>query len=576
MPFSLQPTAMTPLKWSYLNNVPEDQIVLLQSALGVDRLVARLLVQRGVTSFEAAKNFFRPTRELLHDPFLMSDMEAAVARLHRAVESQEKILIYGDYDVDGTTSVALVYSLLRNLGVKCSYYIPDRNTEGYGVSAAGIDHANEVGATLVIALDLGIKAMEMVRKAAALGIDFIICDHHLPEENLPAAVAVLDPKRPDCPYPFKELSGCGIGFKLMQAYTMRHADPEIVFEFADLVAVSIASDIVAVTGENRVLTAIGLKKLNEKPCHGLNALLKIAGVKKELDVNSVVFTLGPRINAAGRVAHAHSAVELLVAQQEEEADELAASLNSKNTERRIHDLSITEEAMAMIDSDENLRNASATVVYKETWHKGVIGIVASRLLEKYYRPTIVLTLSNGKITGSARSINGFDLHAAIESCADLLEKFGGHRYAAGLTLDPAKLEPFRQRFEKIVAASLTEDMRIPVIEIDAVVEPDELNMKYLRIQKQMAPFGPGNLQPVFELKNVSVYGVPTLAKERHLRLAVGAEHSPHRFSAVCFDRPDLLETASSGAPLNIVFHLEENTWNGVTSLQLRLKDICRA
>lgn len=548
----------------------------MQSALGVDRLVARLLAQRGIRNFEAAKNFFRPTHDLLHNPFLMRDMDAAVTRLHKAVNGNEQVLVYGDYDVDGTTSVALVYSLLRHHGVKCSYYIPDRNTEGYGVSEAGINHAKEVGATLVIALDLGIKAIDMVRKASALGIDFIICDHHLPEENLPAAVAVLDPKRPDCPYPFKELSGCGIGFKLMQAYTFRHADPEFVFEFTDLVAVSIASDIVAVTGENRVLATLGLKKLNEKPCHGLNALLKIAGVKKELDVNSVVFTLGPRINAAGRVAHAHSAVELLVAQQEDEADELAARLNLKNTERRVHDLSITEEALAMIENDEKLKNACSTVLYKESWHKGVIGIVASRLLEKYYRPTIVLTLSNGKITGSARSVNGFDLHAAIQSCSDLLEKFGGHRYAAGLTLDPENLESFRKRFEKIVAASLTEDMRTPVIEIDAVVEPEELTMKYLRIQKQMAPFGPGNLQPVFELRNVRVYGAPSLAKERHLRLTVGAENSPHRFSAVCFDRPDLLETASSGKPLNIVFHLEENTWNGVTSLQLRLKDICHA
>lgn len=567
---------MTSFRWVYPTPASEVEVSDLQSALGIDRLVARLLVQRGIRTFEEAKNFFRPSRELLHDPFLMKDMEAAVNRLQLAIERQEAILVYGDYDVDGTTSVALVYSMLRKLGVTCSYYIPDRNSEGYGVSEAGIRHAADISAKLIIALDLGIKATEMVQKASRLGIDFIICDHHLPEERLPSAIAILDPKRPDCSYPFKELSGCGIGFKLMQAYTTRCGDQDVVFEYADLAAVSIASDIVSVTGENRVLTALGLKKLNENPCHGLNALLKIAGTKKELDVNGVVFTLGPRINAAGRVAHAHSAVELLVAQQEEQADDLASQLNLKNSERRIHDLSITEEALAMIEEDEKLRSAVSTVLYKESWHKGVIGIVASRLLEKYYRPTIVLTLSNGKITGSARSVNGFDLHAAIESCSDLLEKFGGHRYAAGLTMEPEKLEPFRERFEKVVAASLTEEMRSPVIEVDAIVEPEDLTLKLLRIQKQMAPFGPGNLQPVFELRNVKVFGTPTLAKERHLRLIVGSEQSSHRFSAICFDRPDLLETASSGAPLNIVFHLEENTWNGVTSLQLRLKDIHRA
>ncbi|MFM7329748.1 MAG: single-stranded-DNA-specific exonuclease RecJ, partial [Bacteroidota bacterium] len=545
----------------------------LAKSINVDATVARILMQRGVTGFDEAKDFFRPSLDMLHDPFLMTDMEKAVTRMRTAIESKERILVYGDYDVDGTTSVSLVFSYLRLLGADCSFYIPDRNSEGYGVSAAGIDHAIATGVKLVIALDLGIKAAAMVDKAAAAGIDFIICDHHLPDATMPKAVAVLDPKRPDCTYPFNELSGCGIGFKLIQAYARRHGNETDVFPFLDLVAVSIASDIVPVIGENRTLAYFGLQLLNREPRPGLRALIDISGLKKSLDIDSIVFSVGPRINAAGRIAHAHGAVDLLISESTERALEMAGQLNLRNAERREFDATISEEAEAMIRADEQEMKAYTTVVCKETWHKGVVGIVASRLLDKFYRPTIVLTHSNGKITGSARSVEGFDLHGALEQCSDLLEKFGGHKYAAGLTMDPEKLPAFRQRFEEVVRGVISEEQRIPVTRIDAVIGLQQITEKFFDVIRQMAPFGPFNLKPVFETRSVSLREQPMLLKDRHLKFTAITEGMDRGIGAICFDRPDLYEVVRTGQPFNMAYHIEENEFNGVTSLQIRIKDI---
>ncbi|HRX01288.1 MAG TPA: single-stranded-DNA-specific exonuclease RecJ, partial [Cyclobacteriaceae bacterium] len=422
---------------------PQDVVDALSKRINVNPYLSTILTQRGITNFDEARLFFRPSLEHLHDPFLMTDMATAVDRLDKAIKSGEKILVYGDYDVDGTTSVALVYSYLTTFYTNCKFYIPDRSKEGYGVSRDGILWAEQNGFSLIIALDLGIKSSDMVMLADHKGIDFIICDHHLPGEEIPQAVAVLDPKRDDCNYPFTELSGCGIGYKLLQAYARKHRDEKELEKFIDLVAVSIASDIVPVNGENRILAYYGLKKLNESPLPGLKALIELSGNKSEIDIASVVFTLGPRINAAGRVSHAHAAVELLIAKTEEEAMMLAEKIDLKNDIRREFDLSITEEAIAMIEANENFASAKSTVLFKENWHKGVIGIVAARCVEKYYRPTIILTESNDKITGSARSVRDFDLHQAIASCSELLEKFGGHKYAAGLTMSKENLIAFQ-------------------------------------------------------------------------------------------------------------------------------------
>ena len=560
-------------RWVYPDEPDPSLVAALAKAVNVDQTVARILIQRGVTGFDGAKNFFRPSLDMLHDPFLMTDMEQAVGRLRTAIGSKERILVYGDYDVDGTTAVSLVFSYLKHLEADCSFYIPDRNSEGYGVSAAGIDHAIATGVNLVIALDLGIKAAAMVDKAAAAGIDFIICDHHLPDATMPRAVAVLDPKRPDCTYPFNELSGCGIGFKLIQAYARKYGKEPDVFSFLDLVAVSIAADIVPLIGENRTLAYFGLQLLNREPRPGLRALIDISGLRKSLDIDSIVFSIGPRINAAGRIAHAHGAVDLLIADSTDRALELAGQLNLRNAERREFDASISEEAEAMIRADEQEMKAFTTVVCRETWHKGVVGIVASRLLDKFYRPTIVLTHSNGKITGSARSVEGFDLHAALQQCSDLLEKFGGHRYAAGLTLDPEKLPAFRKRFEEVVRGTITDEQRIPVTRIDAVIGLQQITEKFFDVIRQMAPFGPSNLKPVFETRSVSLREQPMLLKDRHLKFTAITEGMDRGISAICFDRPDLYEVVRTGHPFNMAYHIEENEFNGVTSLQIRIKDI---
>ncbi len=560
-------------RWIYKNTPAAESIEALGKSININAYLSTILLQRGITDFESAKTFFRPSLDHLHDPFLLKDMEPAVVRLKSAIDKNEKILIYGDYDVDGTTAVALVHNYLRSFYPHCEFYIPDRYAEGYGVSEAGIIWAEENNFSLIIALDLGIKASDMVTLATHKGIDFIICDHHLPGGNIPNAVAVLDPKRDDCEYPYKELSGCGLGFKLIQAFSRRYRNEQEIFDYLDLVVVSIASDIVPITGENRILAYFGLQKLNQNPRPGLKALKEIAAIKNELDISGIVFTLGPRINAAGRVSHARGAVELLIASTEADANALAGKINIKNDLRREFDLNITEEAIAMIEGNEALLSAKSTVLFKETWHKGVIGIVAARCVEKYYRPTVILTESNDKITGSARSVRDFDLYKAISGCSDLLEKYGGHKYAAGLTLDKSNLLAFQERFEQIVSSSITEEMLTPIIEIELPVQFDALTSKFYSVLKQMAPFGPENQRPVFEAKNVSVLNSLTSFKDKHIRFLAGQAGNETMFNAVGFDLIEHYDQLAKAESFSIAFTLEENTYNGITSLQLRIRDV---
>jgi len=560
-------------RWQYKKIPPLEQIEKLSKEININSYLAAILAQRGITGYNEARDFFRPSLYNLHDPFFMKDMDVAVDRLKTAINNKERILVYGDYDVDGTTAVSLVFSYLRNIYSHCDVYIPDRYAEGYGVSQQGVEWASANGFTLIIALDCGIKAFEMVDLATTKGIDFIICDHHLPEETIPKALAVLDPKRPDCSYPYKELSGCGLGFKFMQAFARRYYNESVVFDFLDLVAVSIASDIVPITGENRILAHFGLQKLNENPSPGLKALKDIAALRNELDISGIVFTVGPRINAAGRVAHGSSAVELLIAKSEEEANAKAEKLNLKNEFRKQVDSDITEEAIAMIEGNESMRMAKSTVLFKNTWHKGVIGIVAARCVEKFYRPTVILTESNNKITGSARSVNGFDLYHAICECSDLLEKFGGHKYAAGLTLDVNNLEAFQRRFEEVVSSTITPDMLTPVIDIDLSIQFDQITTKFINILKQMAPFGPENQKPVFEASNVRVFNSLSSFRDKHVRFLAAQQGNDSVFQVVGFDMVEHYERLAQGDIFSMVFSVEENTYNGNTSVQLKVRDI---
>ncbi|HYG02584.1 MAG TPA: single-stranded-DNA-specific exonuclease RecJ [Chryseosolibacter sp.] len=560
-------------RWLYKDTPSPEQVTALCKTINTSNFSSTLLLQRGISDFERAKKFFRPEITDLHDPFLMKDMHKAVERLKKALDADEKILIYGDYDVDGTTSVALVYSYLRKFYPNCDTYIPDRYAEGYGVSLAGVEWAEQNDFTLIIALDCGIKASEIVSLAKRKGIDFIICDHHLPDDSIPEAAAILDPKQHDCNYPCKDLSGCGIGFKFMQAFAKRYRREEDVLDYLDLVAVSIASDIVPIVDENRILCHFGLRMLNENPSPGLKALKDIAGIKSDLDVSGIVFTLGPRINAAGRVAHGRAAVELLVSRTETHANELAEKIDLKNEVRKEFDSSITEEAIAMIEGDQMLRSAKSTVLFKNSWHKGVIGIVAARCVEKFYRPTIILTESNNKITGSARSINGFDLYGAILECSDLLEKFGGHKYAAGLTMDISNLAAFQQRFEEVVSSSLTDEMLTPVVDIDIPIMLDGITQKFVNLLKQMSPFGPGNLKPVFEVKSAYVVNALTSFKDRHLKFLVGQDGCESVFQAVGFDMAGFYDRLRKASDFRMAFNIEENTYNGITSVQLRIRDI---
>jgi single-stranded-DNA-specific exonuclease len=559
----------------------------LSRALGVDEALANLLVQRGVKTFDEAKTFFRPTLEDLFDPFLMKDMDKAISRIARAIEGKEKILVYGDYDVDGTSAVALVYTFLKSFHQGIDYYIPDRYTEGYGISLTGIDFAAGTNVKLIIALDCGIKAIEKVSYASSKGIDFIICDHHRPGAEIPGAVAVLDPKRSDCPYPYKELSGCGIGFKLIQAYSKVNNLPfENLIQYLDLVAISIASDIVDITGENRILAYFGLKLINSRPRPGLEALLRYSAMMKnddgqggcvfirELTITDLVFMIGPRINAAGRIESGKNSVRLLITKELEEAKHVAEQINAHNTERKALDSMATQQALGMIAADEKLQSAKSTVIYHPDWHKGVIGIVASRLTETYYRPTIVLTLSNGLITGSARSVRDFDIYEAVDACSDLLEHFGGHKFAAGLSLKPENLELFRTRFESVVQERLHGIELVPVLEMDAQLPLSNINSRFYSILKQFAPFGPGNMAPLFITRGVMDAGGLKIVGKNHLKLSVvHPEVAGGPFSAIAFQQGERYGMIEKQIPFNICYHVEENEWNGSVNLQLNIKDI---
>lgn len=562
-------------RWSIKKSGNPVLVDQLASQLNINKILADLLVQRGIATFEEARLFFRPSYNDLHDPFLMKDMDKAISRIEQAIQSKEKILIYGDYDVDGTTSVALVYSFLRSFYPNIDYYLPDRYKEGYGISFAGIEYAAQHNFSLIIALDCGIKEIEKVDVAKTKGIDFIICDHHRPGEIIPRAVAVLDPKRDDCPYPYKELSGCGIGFKLIQAYSQKQ---QIAFEeleqYLDLVAVSTASDIVPITGENRVLVHFGLKWLNNNPRPGIKAILDIAQVKKEMTVSDIVFIIGPRINAAGRIKDARQAVDLLISANSTDALSGGKNIDEKNIERREHDTRITEEALVRIEQDARFAKRKSTVLFDPGWHKGVIGIVASRLTEKFYKPTIILTESNGYITGSARSVKDFDIYNAIESCSDLLEQFGGHMYAAGLTMKPENIEKFIDRFEEVVSSTIQDSMLVQEVEIDAPISIKDISIPFFNILKQFAPFGPGNMSPVFIAKNVRDTGQSRIVGNNHLKLNVAEDESVRfGFDAIGFQLGEFHPIISRKIPFDIAFTIEENNWNGKTSLQLNVKDI---
>ena len=551
----------------------EDTIDTIAEQLNIDHALAQILVQRGICDFEQAKYFFRPDLAHLHDPFLMKDMDLAISRIEKALAADEKILIYGDYDVDGTTSVALAFSFFSRLTKNIEYYIPDRYLEGYGISTAGIDYANENGFSLIIALDCGIKSIDKIEYANGFGIDFIICDHHLPGDELPKAVAILDPKRNDCEYPFKELAGCGIGFKLAQAYAQKNYLPDDTYlQFLDLVMVSIAADIVPVVGENRILAHYGLKKLNTNPCEGLRALMEISGKKDSYTLTDVVFSLGPRINAAGRIDHAKHAVAMLLCEANSNSLEQSESINLKNTERKTYDQDITREALALIGESEILINKKTTVVFNENWHKGVIGIVASRLTEKYYRPTIVLTKSNGHVAGSCRSVLGFDLYEALSGCADLLDQYGGHKFAAGLTMQQHNVEAFANKFEEIVASTITEELLTPMIKIDAEIDLAQIDGKFFRILSQMGPFGPENMAPVFITNNVYLAQSATVVGTNHLKVNIKQQNSPI-FEGIAFGLSEFENLLQPKVPFSVCYTIEENVWREKRRLQLNVKAI---
>jgi single-stranded-DNA-specific exonuclease len=560
-------------RWAIRNTANDAEVSALAAELSIDAILSKLLIDREIKTFEDARHFFRPDERHLHDPFLMADMEKAILRIEKAIAEGEKILIYGDYDVDGTTAVSVVYSFFSKFHTRMEYYIPDRYKEGYGISTASIDYAAENNFTLIIALDCGIKSVDKIAYANSKSIDYIICDHHLPGAELPAAIAVLDPKRDDCTYPYKELSGCGIGFKLIQAYAQKNDIPfEQVSCYYDLAAISIACDIVHITGENRILAYLGLQKINNNPCLGVKTLMEVAGKTVNYTISDVVFLLGPRINAAGRIDDAKHAMELLIATNEEVAKEKSLLINVKNTERKGHDLSITDEALGMIDNDEVMINRKSTVVFNENWHKGVIGIVASRLTEKYYRPTIVLTRSNGHVAGSARSVLGYDLYEALCGCSDLLIQFGGHKYAAGLTMHPEMVDAFASRFEEVVSATIKPEQLIQQIQIDAELRLNQIESKFFRILNQFAPFGPENMAPVFLTKNVYVSGIPGLVGGSHLKMTVIQEGSPG-FECIAFGHGEYMHQIKKDVPFDICYSIEENIWKERRTIQLNVKGI---
>ncbi|MDR1544961.1 MAG: single-stranded-DNA-specific exonuclease RecJ [Prevotellaceae bacterium] len=577
-------------KWQITTLTSEQEQIKarLAAELGVSAAVAALLASRGITTFEEARSFFRPKLDNLHDPFLIKDMDLAVARLNKAIGNKEKILVYGDYDVDGTTAVSLVYGFLRQYTTNIGYYIPDRYTEGYGVSWQSIEFAKNEGYNLVITLDCGIKAIDKVAKAKEYGIDFIICDHHTPDAELPDAVAVLDSLRKDETYPYRYLSGCGVGFKFMQAFSIsNNIDKKKVMEYVDLVAVSIASDIVPITGENRILAYYGMEKLNKTPSLGLKSIIDVSAMSgKPLDISDVVFKLGPRINAAGRMSTGNEVVELLTTNKPEIALEKCSDVDGYNTERRDVDLSTTEQARTMLLSEGNPENKKAIVIFNPQWNKGIVGIVASRLTEEFHRPTIILThSSNGDlISGSARSVQGFDLYSAIDSCRELLENFGGHLYAAGLSMKEEKFPLFKEKFERIVAETITEEQLNSQIPVDLEIDFADITPKFWRIIKQFNPFGPQNMKPTFCTRNLIDFNSQSrlIGKDSsHLRLVLSDTYGKNSKLGVAFHSGDMrnydmsaiLQHLKNGGKINICYHLEDNTFNGQTSLQIVVKDI---
>lgn len=574
-------------EWIIRSDGDKKTIEKLSKELNINYKLANLLVQRGIDNYEDAKSFFRPSLDDLHDPFLMLNMDSAVIRINQAIDNQEAILVFGDYDVDGTTSVALVYSFLKQIYPKIDFYIPDRYEEGYGISEKGIDYAYKNNETLIIALDCGIKAVDKVAYANSKNIDFIICDHHIPGNILPDAAAILDPKQNGCEYPYKELSGCGVGFKLMQALAQSRKIPFVQLESSlDLVAISIAADIVEIKGENRILAYHGLKKLNESPRPGIESILKFSNIvrhfdpkknkdifEKELTISDLVFTIAPRINAAGRIASGKKSVELLTSKESKGADELALGIDQYNKERRVLDKDITEHALAIIADSTFLQKSKSTVVYYNDWHKGVLGIVASRLTEIYYRPTIVLSLIDGIYTGSARSVKGFDIYAAIDSCNDLLENFGGHPFAAGLSIKNENIDAFVERFEEYVVENIERKMLTPEIMIDTELETSLISDKFYSILKQFSPFGPGNMSPVFISKKVWDTGYAKVVGDHHLKLRIrNPLGSPNGFDAIAFGQKDALKVVKNQA-FDICYTLNENIWKGNVNLQLMVKDI---
>ncbi len=561
------------MRWNPKSKPNPEKVQAIQQALQVDEIIATLLVQRGIETFEQAKTFFRPTLADLHNPYLMKDMDKAVARIEKAIDNNENILIFGDYDVDGTTAVSLVSSYLRSFYPNVATYIPDRYAEGYGISYMGIDYAEDNDISLIIALDCGIKSIDHVNYAKAKNIDFIICDHHRPGDILPDAVAVLDPKREDCSYPYGELCGCGVGFKLIQALAEnRNQTIDDLVGYLDLVATAIAADIVPITGENRVLAKFGLEVINSNPRPGIKALVQNVK-KKVLTITDVVFIVAPRINAAGRIKHGNEAVALLTEYDLDQAEQFASEIEQHNSDRKELDKQITKEALLQIE-ENNEQNRFSTVVYQENWHKGVIGIVASRLVENYYRPTIVFTKSGEKLAASARSVKDFDVYNALEACAEHLEQFGGHMYAAGMTLLEENYENFKNAFEKVVQETIHPDLLTPEISYDAEIELAAINPKLIRLLKQFEPFGPENMTPVFYSKNLkdSGYAKAIGKEEEHLKAFIKQENS-ESFGAVGFGLGKKLDLVTHQKPFEAVYCLDENEFNGTVSLQLRLKDI---
>ncbi|HEY8689770.1 MAG TPA: single-stranded-DNA-specific exonuclease RecJ [Chitinophagaceae bacterium] len=560
-------------RWNILSANTE-AVNALQKSLNINSVLCKILVQRGIDTFDKAKQYFRPQLTDLHDPWLMKDMDKAVQRILSAIEKNEKILVFGDYDVDGTTSVACMYKFLQKIYIpqNVEFYIPHRYREGYGVSKMGIDFAKENNFSLIISLDCGIKSIDLISYAKTLGLDFIVCDHHLPDDELPPAIAILNPKQKDCNYPYKELCGCGVGFKLIAALSQRLNIPESeYFSYLDLVATAIAADIVPLTGENRVLAFYGLKKINEAPCAGIKALVQLSGIEKKFSINNVVFIIAPRVNAAGRMDDARKAVLMFVEDDFNKALEYAAMLHSDNIDRKDADSTITEEALALIDGNEILINRKSTVVFKSHWHKGVVGIVASRLIEKYYRPTVVLTQNGEVVSGSARSVTGFNLYEAIHACREHLIGYGGHFAAAGLTMLPGNVEAFSNSFEQIVGSTIEPHLLIPEIIIDAEINFKNITKSFYNIVTQMEPFGPENMRPVLITKNIVETSWSKIVKEQHIRFVV--KHDNITFTGIGFNMADKFYLLQMNKALDIVYTLDENEWNGEINLQLKVIDL---